>query len=184
MLVASAIASAEETRLNGLVRVLAVLGLRIAAICFATWTGSETDLNERGVPKSVRTSARRARTSRFGDGASAGMVVAVACLRLVHRQEDNGQDDQNLQHLSKVSVLRWCFMLRFYRVKRTFALYIAAEAMKNVESAARVAVNECTLLRLETTIYRTWPRKKVRRRLYVANWAYFGIYRSSTNHRL
>ena len=36
MLVASAIASAEETRLNGLVRVLAVLGLRIAAISFAT----------------------------------------------------------------------------------------------------------------------------------------------------
>ena len=60
-------------------------------------------------------------------------------------------------------------MLRFYRVKRTFALYIAAEAVKNVESAARVAVNDCTLLLLETTIYRTWPRKKVRRRLYVAN---------------
>ena len=160
MLVASAIASAEKAGLNGLVRVLAVVRIRIAATCFATWTGVKTF---------VRTSARRARTSRTGDGASAGMVVAVTRLRLVQRQEDNGQDDQNLQHFSKASILRWCFMLRFHRVRRTFALYIAAEAMKNVESAARVAVNDCTLLLLETTIYRTWPRKKVRRRLYVAN---------------
>jgi hypothetical protein len=81
ILVTTAITATLEAGLDGIVRVLAEPGIGITATRIATCAGVETF---------VRTSACRARTSRFRDGTSAGMVVAVTCLRLVQRQEDNG----------------------------------------------------------------------------------------------
>ena len=89
ILVTFAIAATFEAGLDGLVRVLAILGMRITAAFLTASAAPETR---------VRTSACIARTSRFSDGASAGMVVTAACLRLVQRQQHDGRHDQNLQH--------------------------------------------------------------------------------------
>ena len=89
ILVTFAIAATFEAGLDGLVRVLAILGMRITAAFLTAPAAPETR---------VRTSACIARTSRSSDGASAGMVVTAARLRLVQRQQHDGRHDQNLQN--------------------------------------------------------------------------------------
>ena len=89
-LVATAITATLEAGLDGRVRILAEAAGGISAARRATSAGEKPF---------VGAFACGVRSSCSDDGASAGMVVAVACLRLVQRQQDNDRDDQNLQHV-------------------------------------------------------------------------------------
>ena len=86
-LVASAITATLEAGLDGRVRVLAEAAGGISAAHHATSAGEKPF---------VGAFACGVRSSCSDDGASAGMVVAVACFYLIQRQEENDRDDQNL----------------------------------------------------------------------------------------